>query len=222
MEPTPQVTTNSTVPANETAPDVPANSIESVTKPTVRRALQETTFPVETTTPAQTTPSTEARGGGGGACALYVNQEEFSTCQSQCQGPLCTLNCLQEHGDSALYSTAFACMSALGSLDSAEAAAYKALCMEQEVVLSETPSFMQLFIQGTRQLVDCSATFCDTNHSNFLSVIYGIPSCTTRCLEMAPEERLFPETAILGASLSCTLECFLQQQTLNNEDTTPP
>jgi hypothetical protein len=203
----------------------PTNSTKSVAKeqapivndpvesePTVR-ALQNTSAPVEPA-PAQTMPDA-ARG----ACASYVNQQDFITCQSQCDGTLCALNCLQEHGDdSALYSTAFACMSALGSPNRTEAEAYKVLCMEQEVALSEVPSFIQLFIQGTRELVSCSATNCDAKHSTFLSVIYGIPSCTTRCLEMAPEERMFPESPMLGASLSCTLECFLQQQTFNNDN----
>jgi hypothetical protein len=209
VETTPEVKANSTAPKEQE----PIEKEPVEPEPTVR-SLQEETAPVETA-PVQTTNATDPRG----SCASYVNQEDFSVCQIACEGSLCTLNCLMEHGDAgALYSTAFACMSALGSKDRDEAKEYKTLCMEQEVVLSATPSFMQLFIQGTRELVVCSATNCDASHSNFLSVIYGIPSCTSRCLEMAPEERMFPEMPYLGASLSCTLECYLQQQTTVDEE----
>jgi hypothetical protein len=211
------VKSNSTAPSNSTASkkQEPVETAPAEPEPTVR-SLQDQTAPVETA-PVQTTP--EAAVDPRGVCASYVSQADFSACQSACEGSLCTLNCLMEHGDAgALYSTAFACMSALGTKDKTEAEAYKTLCMEQEVVLSATPSFLHLFIQGTRELVTCSVTNCDASHSNFLSVIYGIPSCTSRCLEMAPEERMYPEIPYLGAPLSCSLECYLQQQTTLSEE----
>lgn len=67
--------------------------------------------------------------------------------------------------DSALFTTALACMSAFTSGDVAEAEQFRAIYNEREVTLSENPSFIQLFIiKGMRQMVLCSAQSRDQQH----------------------------------------------------------